>query len=223
MSEKYQGMVDDKRYTSDDIDVTFSGQRCIHAAECVSHLHEVFDTQKRPWIQPDQESADAIAATIHLCPSGALHYERKDGGEAEPTPAENTIYLIDNAYLRIRGDLEISSSNVALTDETRAALCRCGMSDKKPFCDNSHRTVGWKAEIPETIARDEALATGGRMQIEVSQNGPIGISGNFEIRTEAGETVFQSAGKTAWLCRCGSSGSKPFCDGTHKKIDFHGA
>lgn len=223
MSDKYQGMVDDKRYTSDDIDVTFSGKRCIHAARCVSQLSDVFDVDKRPWIQPNAGSADAIAATVQLCPSGALHFERKDGGDAEPTPDENVVTLMENGYLRVRGDVEIVGTNVEITDETRASLCRCGMSDKKPFCDNSHREVGWQADTPDTIERDDDLATGGKIRIEAGKNGPFGVSGNFEIRTEAGETIYQCEDDTAWLCRCGASGSKPFCDGTHKKIDFTAA
>jgi CDGSH-type Zn-finger protein/uncharacterized Fe-S cluster protein YjdI len=223
MSDKYHGMVDDKRYSSDEIDVTFNGKRCIHAAECVSRLEAVFDTGKRPWIQPWQESADAIAATIQLCPSGALHYVRKDGGANEPISAENIIYLVEGAYLRIQGDLEIDSGAADITNETRAALCRCGASSNKPFCDNSHRDVAWETGSPALKSRKDDLATGGKLRINVSENGPIGVSGNFEIRDEAGETVFQAENRTAWLCRCGGSNAKPFCDGTHKKINFQAA
>ena len=72
-----------KRYTSEAVDVTFDGARCIHAAECVRGLPAVFDTQKRPWIDPTQAGADAIVEVVLRCPSGALHFERKDGGAAE--------------------------------------------------------------------------------------------------------------------------------------------
>ena len=43
MSDKYTGMADDRRYEGEQVDVTYSLKRCIHAAECVSRLHEVFD------------------------------------------------------------------------------------------------------------------------------------------------------------------------------------
>ena len=72
-----------RRYTSADIDVTYDVKRCIHAAECVRGLPAVFDTKKRPWVQPDKANADTVAEVILRCPSGALHYERKDGGAAE--------------------------------------------------------------------------------------------------------------------------------------------
>ena len=52
------------RYTSADIDVTYDAKRCIHAAECVRGLPAVFDTQKRPWVQPDNANADAVAEVV---------------------------------------------------------------------------------------------------------------------------------------------------------------
>ena len=220
MSDVYHGKVDDKRYTSDDIDVTFSGTRCIHAAYCVSRLGEVFDVDKRPWIQPSEGSAERIATVVEMCPSGAVHYERKDGVEGEQAPAENVIELVENAYLRFHGDIDIVATDVEIVDETRASLCRCGMSSHKPFCDNTHRKIGWKSGEVETRERKEGLEQGGKLKVEVTQDGPIGVSGNFEIRDGDGNTVFQAEEQTAWLCRCGASGSKPFCDGTHNKIDW---
>ena len=52
MGENYTGTADDRRYSSEAVDVTYNLKRCIHAAECVIRLNEVFDIQKRPWIQP---------------------------------------------------------------------------------------------------------------------------------------------------------------------------
>ena len=50
-------------------------------------------------------------------------------------------------------------------------------------------------------------------------NGPYHIKGKFEIVTEGGrEITFE--GDETWLCRCGQSANKPFCDGTHKKVGF---
>lgn len=68
-----------KTYTSETIDVSFDPARCIHAAECVKGLPQVFDTKKRPWINPQNASADQIAEVVERCPSGALEYQRKDG------------------------------------------------------------------------------------------------------------------------------------------------
>ncbi|MGE8367496.1 CDGSH iron-sulfur domain-containing protein [Cupriavidus sp. 2MCAB6] len=49
-------------------------------------------------------------------------------------------------------------------------------------------------------------------------NGPLRIKGNLEVISGTGRTVNRMT--EAWLCRCGHSGNKPFCDGTHKKVGF---
>ena len=58
--------MDEKIYTykSDDITVRYDLKRCIHAKECVKGLRKVFDPNKRPWIQPDEASAEQIANVV---------------------------------------------------------------------------------------------------------------------------------------------------------------
>ncbi len=207
-------------YTGEKIDVTYDAGRCIHAAECISRLHAVFDNSKRPWVQPDAGLADGVAATILHCPSGALHYERKDGGAVEPIPAHNTISLSEDGPLYLRGDFTIvNGAGEAVVNDTRAALCRCGASQNKPFCDNTHITIGFIA--PATVAEPQMtleMLDGGKLHIETTTNGSLHISGNFTLVNGEGETVYQ--GTDEWLCRCGGSANKPFCDSTHKKIGF---
>ena len=58
-----------KTYQGRDIDVTFELKRCIHAAECGRRLQSVFDVAKRPWVQPDNATADQVQETIDNCPS----------------------------------------------------------------------------------------------------------------------------------------------------------
>ena len=54
-------------------------------------------------------------------------------------------------------------------------------------------------------------------------NGPYLMEGPLEILDPTGRLVTVDAGKTAALCRCGGSTTKPFCDGTHSKIGFSAA
>jgi len=55
--------------------------------------------------------------------------------------------------------------------------------------------------------------------ITVRNNGPCHIKGSFRIVTQGGrELVIE--GDQVWLCRCGHSLNKPFCDGSHKRIEF---
>jgi len=58
----------------------------------------------------------------------------------------------------------------------------------------------------------------GVLAIEPQQDGPLQVTGNLEITSGTGRVV--SRGTTAYLCRCGGSANKPFCDGTHAKIGF---
>ena len=57
--------------------------------------------------------------------------------------------------------------------------------------------------------------------IEATLNGPFLVTGSIELR-DAGGNVVPTKGKT-WLCRCGASTKKPFCDGAHSKIGFQAA
>ena len=210
-----------RKYTSEDIDVTYDGVRCIHAAECIKRLHAVFDTSKRPWIQPNAAPADDVASTISTCPSGALHYERKDGGAGEAVPTHNTIRLLKNGPLYLRGDFTIvSGAGELVIEDTRAALCRCGGSANKPFCDNTHKTIGFIA--PATIAEPQTTVgeplDGGKLCIETTTNGPLHITGHFMVLNDRGETIYQGTDES--FCRCGGSANKPFCDGTHTEIGF---
>jgi CDGSH-type Zn-finger protein/uncharacterized Fe-S cluster protein YjdI len=220
--DTYTGKAMDRRYAGEDIDITYSVKRCIHAAECVRNLRAVFDNSKRPWIEPNGAPADAVAEVIHLCPSGALHYERKDSGAAEATPEENVILIWEDGPLQFTGDLSISGTGVEVEDETRATLCRCGASQHKPFCDNSHKDAGFKAAGPAApdAAPAPLAAIGGAFKIAANPDGPLHIQGSLTIRNAAGEIIFR--GEETWLCRCGGSANKPFCDGTHKQIGFQG-
>ncbi len=207
-------------YTGEKIDVSYDVTRCIHAEECIRRLHTVFDNSKRPWVQPDAGLADGVAATILHCPSGALHYERKDGGALEPIPEHNTILLSEDGPLYLRGDFTIvNGAGELVVNDTRAALCRCGASQNKPFCDNAHITIGFNASA--TVAEPQmTLQTldGGKLHIETTTNGSLHITGNFTVLNDEGETVYQ--GTDEWFCRCGGSANKPFCDSTHNKIGF---
>jgi len=133
-------------YTGKDINVSYDIRRCIHAAECVRGLPDVFNTRKRPWIAVDNADADRVAEVVLRCPSGALHFERQDSGADEPIPTETSIMPVKDGPLYIRGDLTITTSDGEVFKETRMSLCRCGASKNKPFCDNSHRVIGFKAE-----------------------------------------------------------------------------
>ena len=210
-----------KTYRGQDIDVTFDLKRCIHAAECGRRLQVVFDVNKRPWVQPDNASADQVQETIDHCPSGALQYVRHDGGAEEKRPEKNIIVVTDSGEYQIHGDVElITIDGETIAEEYRLTLCRCGESNNKPFCDNSHRKARFIA--PSQVAHNSSdkvdFQPNGKLQIVTSTNGPLLLQGNFQLQDVSGQQVFQ--GEKAALCRCGGSANKPFCDGSHKENNF---
>lgn len=210
-----------KEYWSDDIVVTYDAQRCIHVAECLRGLPTVFDTHERPWIQPANATADQVAEVVMRCPSGALHFQRKDGAPAEPVPATNTIRVRAKGPLHVRGDVELALPDGTVMSDTRVTLCRCGASNNKPLCDNSHLAAGFGGggALGENKARAVELPDGGaQLKITPGANGPLRLLGDFELLSHNGAVVYK--GNRASLCRCGGSANKPFCDGTHSQRGF---
>ena len=133
-------------YKTDAIEVTFEPKICIHAARCVMGLPNVFRPEERPWVHLQNATTDEIAEVVMTCPTGALEFHRLDGGPQEEPDAQPTIEPRPNGPLFVRGDLDIiDASGTVVRHVTRAALCRCGGSENKPFCDGTHRRIGFRA------------------------------------------------------------------------------
>ena len=59
----------------------------------------------------------------------------------------------------------------------------------------------------------------GPLVIRIIENGPIVVDTNREAEIAIGEAAERRRGPI-FLCRCGQSANKPFCDGTHRKVGF---
>ncbi|MFH5801144.1 CDGSH iron-sulfur domain-containing protein [Haladaptatus sp. CMAA 1911] len=208
-------------YSGETVEVSYDVNRCIHARECVRGLPDVFDPDKRPWIDPGNAEVDDLSDVIMECPTGALHFERTDDGPDEPVPDKNIVAVVPNGPLYLRGDIEIETpDNTTLLEDTRVALCRCGASENKPLCDNSHVDVNFEADGTRVDVESvtQAEDANGKLTIIPIPDGPVQVQGQFEMRY-ADDTATVRDSSTA-LCRCGESANKPFCDGTHSKIGF---
>lgn len=133
-----------REYRTDQIVVYWEPQLCIHTARCLRGLPQVFDINRRPWIKVDAASADQIAEVVARCPTSALRFERLDGGPQEQAPEQTTIQATPDGPLYVRGDLKIIDQDRSIHKLKRAALCRCGHSKNKPFCDGSHWDVDFR-------------------------------------------------------------------------------
>jgi uncharacterized Fe-S cluster protein YjdI len=131
-------------YANHAIEVVWEPKLCIHVRNCVRGLPHVFDAGRRPWVDVDAADAGAIAATILTCPTGALHFRRLDGGAQEEEPSATTVEPHPDGPMFVRGQVRIVDNEGRLIrEDTRLALCRCGASRNKPFCDGSHRRIGF--------------------------------------------------------------------------------
>ena len=133
-------------YTAPGVRVFYDRGRCLHFAECVRGLPEVFDVGKRPWIQPGNASAEQVAEVVRRCPSGALHYRLEEGPSEEPEQPTKVEFVADGP-INLRGDLSIDVPAGRMR-EVRTSLCRCGGTQNEPFCDNACSRSGWTSEAP---------------------------------------------------------------------------
>jgi uncharacterized Fe-S cluster protein YjdI/CDGSH-type Zn-finger protein len=136
-------------YTASGVTVFYDRGRCLHFAECVRGLPRVFDAGTRPWIQPENASAEQVAEVVRRCPSGALHYRLEEGPSEEPEQPTRVAFVV-NGPINVRGDLSIDVPAGRMR-EVRASLCRCGLTQNEPFCD---KACGRTSRGSEASTRD---------------------------------------------------------------------
>jgi CDGSH-type Zn-finger protein len=220
-----------------------------------------------------------------------------NGHEQAADPPRQRIEVTEDGPYHVHGSLPLRHVTIVETewgepvdvDESEPlatgrwyALCRCGNSQTKPFCDDSHLRVGFdgtetadrtprvtrEREIrgrgiaftddttlcthagfctsrltdvwemvrdsadPEVRAQMErriGLCPSGRLElvppadpgeaaVMLERDGPIWVRGAVQLHAADG-TTYEVRGRMA-LCRCGASRNKPFCDDSHKEIDF---
>ncbi|MEQ1801443.1 MAG: CDGSH iron-sulfur domain-containing protein [Gammaproteobacteria bacterium] len=196
--------------------IRFEAGKCIHSRNCVLGRPDVFvPNVQGEWIFPDRATPDEVAELAHNCPSGAIQYDRLDGGPGETGPVVNTVHVRENGPLAIHAPLQIAGQPAGY----RATLCRCGASKNKPFCDGSHSGAGFAATGEPATQESKPLAVrNGPVVLTPIVNGPLQAKGPLEIVSGTGRTINKV--EETYLCRCGASQNKPYCDGSHKKIGF---
>lgn len=135
-----------KKYTNGEVTIVWKPDLCIHSAICFKGLGEVFDPKKRPWITPEGSTTEKIIGQVKNCPSGALSYfmNREASTNEIKVEAETIIEASPNGPLMVYGNVVVKDKNGTLTKKSNAtAFCRCGASNSKPFCDGSHKKIGF--------------------------------------------------------------------------------
>ncbi len=135
-----------KKYTNGEVTIVWKPGLCIHSAICFKGLGEVFHPQDLPWITPEKSTTEKIIDQVKRCPSGALSfYMNNDSGEEEiKIEAETIVEASQNGPLLVYGNVQVKNSEGIITKKNNVtAFCRCGASGNKPFCDGSHKKIGF--------------------------------------------------------------------------------
>ena len=202
--------------------IRFNAKRCIHSRTCVLSHPDVFvPNVVGEWIHPDAQPVDELIRIGQNCPSGAITVTRNAANGAgfsgsNAAPLVNTVRVRENGPLAFEAELQIKGTPQA---NPRATLCRCGQSQNKPFCDGSHTAAGFLASgEPATVAFEALAVRNGPLNLQPAPNGPLRVVGSLEVVSGTGRTC-NKVGET-YLCRCGHSKNKPYCDGSHKAAGF---
>lgn len=133
-----------KGYTNNQIKVFWKAELCIHSEICVNSLNAVFNPKQKPWINMQAASTEKIIIAVNNCPSGALTYKWKDEMEEQKQNEQALTNIKVNAggpYL-VKGRVTlIDKDGTETVKEGTIALCRCGGSQNKPYCDGSHTNI----------------------------------------------------------------------------------
>jgi CDGSH-type Zn-finger protein/uncharacterized membrane protein YozB (DUF420 family) len=115
---------------------------CSHSGICTDNLSAVFRLGAEPWIDAGGADAEVIGALVARCPSGALSYTI-DGQSPPAASGEPVITASKNGPYYVSGPVELSTGGAKPAVAGRYALCRCGASNNKPYCDGTHWAMGF--------------------------------------------------------------------------------
>lgn len=140
-----------REFAGEEITIVDDAGSCCHAGECVDGAGAVFFSwqgdERIP--EPDKDTREAIIAAIRNCPSGALAY-KLEGKLHDIYFSEPEIRVSKDGPLEVRGGVGLNNPDgPGPRSGDHYALCRCGASKNKPFCDGSHSKVGFSDENQE--------------------------------------------------------------------------
>ena len=140
----------------------------------------------------------------------------------KPVYSGNSIMVRPDGPLICKGDIEITLQNAdaeVILKDKEFALCRCGLSKNKPFCDGTHKKEAVQMTQAFVDEREEDIdGLAGDLIITVKTNAMYSVKGPVTIFSRDG--LSKTTRTKAALCRCGFSKNKPFCDAKHIKCGF---
>ncbi|GAB2631329.1 (4Fe-4S)-binding protein [Belliella aquatica] len=135
-----------KEYSNGEVTITWEPEKCVHSGVCVKGLGKVFQPKEKPWIKIDAASSDVLVEQVKKCPTGALgYYSDDDSKKIETDSQEQIVEIIPNGPLMVYGNIEVKFADGRKEQISKSsAFCRCGSSQKKPFCDGTHKKISFE-------------------------------------------------------------------------------
>ena len=112
----------------------FNPNTCMHVFYC-RPLKSLRDRE----LGGDEAAASEIAEVVQSCPSGALSFESKAVSTSLAPGERVQIEIMEGGEVRVQCDFDINAELNERQDPNRATLCRCGLSENKPWCDGRHK------------------------------------------------------------------------------------
>jgi len=161
-----------RQYSNGDITVFWKPSKCIHATTCFRELVEVFNPGRRPWVNMTGAPSRRIIEVVNKCPTQALKWKynkdlnldelktthsadeeltpktiSKDIPGREPADKPVQINIMKDGPIVVEGDFNvIGSDDNELKSMIMTSFCRCGESKSMPYCDGTHRKIGFYDE-----------------------------------------------------------------------------
>ena len=145
----------DRQYSNGEITVYWKPKKCIHATICYTQLNEVFNPRKRPWVDMSGSTTDKIIDIVNRCPTDALTYRYNKDLEAEATQGIKDAPIVEEKPVIIQvmkdGPIVVTGKILLKDNDGKdyktysiTSFCRCGASNNMPFCDGTHRKIGFQ-------------------------------------------------------------------------------
>lgn len=144
-----------REYTNGEITVYWRPAKCIHATTCYKELIEVFNPRKRPWVNMEGASTEKIIEITDKCPTAAIFWkwnkdisknEKVEDKEISAVP-QSEIKIMADGPMVVKGEFEIIGHDGSPMKKMKImSFCRCGQSLNMPFCDGTHRKIGFQAK-----------------------------------------------------------------------------
>lgn len=129
-----------REYSNEDTTVVWKSELCSHSENCARGLISVFNPKQQPWVNMQGADSETIRNQVAKCPSGALSIKG-----LEESTAQTEISISENGPLLVKGSISLHSADGSSEMKSgMTALCRCGASANKPYCDGSHKKIGFE-------------------------------------------------------------------------------